>query len=39
MNVDIFQRPPEKPVYENVAMAALTEGLGIASSIVGMFPS
>lgn len=37
MNVDIFQRPPEKPVYENVAMAALTEGLGIASSIVGMF--
>jgi len=39
MNVDIFQRPPEKPVYENVAMAALTEGLGIASSIVGLFPS
>ena len=39
MNVDVFQRPPEKPVYENVAMAALTEGLGIASSIVGLFPS
>jgi len=39
MNVDVFQRPPEKPVYENVAMAALTEGLGIASSIVGFFPS
>lgn len=38
MNVDVFQRPPEKPVYENVAMAALTEGLGIASSIVGLFP-
>ena len=38
MNIDIFQRPPEKPVYENVAMAALTEGLGIASSIVGLFP-
>ena len=39
MNIDVFQRPPEKPVYENVAMAALTEGLGIASSIVGFFPS
>ena len=37
MNIDIFQRPPEKPVYENVAMAALTEGLGIASSIAGFF--
>ena len=39
MNVDVFQRPPEKPVYENVAMAALTEGLGIASSIMGFFPA
>ena len=38
MNVDVFQRPPEKPVYENVAMAAFTEGLGIASSVVGLFP-
>ena len=37
MNIDVFQRPPEKPVYENVAMAALTEGLGIASSIAGFF--
>ena len=37
MNIDVFQRPPEKPVYENVAMAALTDGLGIASSIVGFF--
>lgn len=39
MNVDIFQRPPEKPVYENVGMAMLTDGLGIASSIVGLFPN
>ena len=36
MNLDVFQRPPEKPAYESVAMAALTVGLGIASSIVSI---
>ena len=37
MNIDVFQRPPEKPVYENVGMAMLTDGLGIASSVMGFF--
>lgn len=39
MNVDVFRRPPMKPVYENVGLAMLTDGLSIASSVVGLWPS
>ena len=30
---------PPKPVYQNVTMAALMDGLKIASSVAGLFPS
>jgi hypothetical protein len=33
-----FQREPAKPVKENVALAALTDGLKIASAVVPLFP-
>ena len=39
MNIDVFKRPPMKPVYENVGLAMLTDGLSIASSVVGLWPS
>ena len=33
-----FQREPAKPVKENVALAALTDGLKIASAVVPLLP-